>query len=350
MAFDANELLAPVSEENPCGEDLFYETEYQMLDRMVAGREESQFAEGEEADWNRVHELATQLLSQGKHIQVVAWLIHAEAELSGWQGLAAGSELLESMLNTYWDGIFPELDAEDDQPALERINVLKYLTDEFGLLRKSLNQLPICNSRRLGQFTWRDILLARGELSQPEDDDSTPPQPDVVAAAVRDTDTEDSEATEQALRSSAAAAGRIDAFLTEKLGTDNTAGMDDLAAHLLKIADSLASMMVGEAPVDEAGGENPADGAAANPGGGNAAAQAKPPGEISGRADVLRAFDKVCAWYEKHEPSSPVPLLVKRARKMVGMTFREIVGEVASDAESQTRNIFGSEQMEPEET
>jgi type VI secretion system protein ImpA len=44
---------------------------------------------------------------------------------------------------------------------------------------------------------------------------------------------------------------------------------------------------------------------------------------------VFKALDKICDYYEKHEPSSPIPLLLRRAQKLSSMTFLEIIRELA---------------------
>src|SRR4029077_15276883 len=51
---------------------------------------------------------------------------------------------------------------------------------------------------------------------------------------------------------------------------------------------------------------------AAQGGGGDAAAGAGGAflrGDLRSREDVVRALDAICAYYSRHEPSSPVPLL-----------------------------------------
>jgi type VI secretion system protein ImpA len=64
-------------------------------------------------------------------------------------------------------------------------------------------------------------------------------------------------------------------------------------------------------------------------------------GEISSRDDVLKMLDKICAYYARHEPSSPLPLLLKRCRRLVPMSFKEIVGDLAPDALAKVELITG---------
>ena len=60
------------------------------------------------------------------------------------------------------------------------------------------------------------------------------------------------------------------------------------------------------------------------------------------REDVIRALDKACRYYESHEPSSPVPLLLKRAKRLVAKDFMEILRDLAPEGVSQAEKISGS--------
>jgi type VI secretion system protein ImpA len=66
-------------------------------------------------------------------------------------------------------------------------------------------------------------------------------------------------------------------------------------------------------------------------------------GAISSREDVLRVLDRVCAYFAQHEPSSPVPLLLKRAKRLVSKDFLEILRDLAPDGVAQAEAIRGPE-------
>ena len=42
-------------------------------------------------------------------------------------------------------------------------------------------------------------------------------------------------------------------------------------------------------------------------------------GDIRSREDVIKVLNKICDFYAKAEPSSPVPLVLKRAARLVDM-------------------------------
>jgi len=53
------------------------------------------------------------------------------------------------------------------------------------------------------------------------------------------------------------------------------------------------------------------------------------PGEISSQSDVAHSLKKIIQYYEKHEPSSPLPMILERALRLVGADFMTIINDVA---------------------
>jgi type VI secretion system protein ImpA len=64
---------------------------------------------------------------------------------------------------------------------------------------------------------------------------------------------------------------------------------------------------------------------------------------VNSRQDVIRLLDKICAYYQRHEPSSPVPLLLNRARRLVDKNFMEILEDLAPEGLGQARQVGGIE-------
>ena len=59
--------------------------------------------------------------------------------------------------------------------------------------------------------------------------------------------------------------------------------------------------------------------------GGNGAEPARVPGDIRSRDDAIRVLDQICEYFRKNEPSSPVPLLLQRAKRLLSKDFMEIL-------------------------
>ena len=63
-------LLKPLSEENPCGENLRWDRRYLEVERLAEGKEETQFSAAEEPDWREVRDGCAELFARGKHLRV----------------------------------------------------------------------------------------------------------------------------------------------------------------------------------------------------------------------------------------------------------------------------------------
>jgi type VI secretion system protein ImpA len=55
-------------------------------------------------------------------------------------------------------------------------------------------------------------------------------------------------------------------------------------------------------------------------------------------------MDKISSFFERSEPSSPVPLLMQRAKRLVSMSFMDILADIAPDGVKQAKNIGGIDQ------
>ena len=55
-------------------------------------------------------------------------------------------------------------------------------------------------------------------------------------------------------------------------------------------------------------------------------------GAIRSRQDATRALDAVAAFFRTNEPSSPIPLLIERAKRLVAKNFLEVLAELAPEA------------------
>jgi type VI secretion system protein ImpA len=55
------------------------------------------------------------------------------------------------------------------------------------------------------------------------------------------------------------------------------------------------------------------------------------PGTIASRDDAVRALQRVCEWIERHEPSNPAPLLIRRAQRLMSKSFLEIMRDLNPD-------------------
>ena len=87
---DVDQLLEPVSEESPCGEDLEYDLEFGELERAAQPVADQQIGdtvvEGQEPDWRTVRDLASGLFQRTKDLRVAVLLARAVVHLDGLAG------------------------------------------------------------------------------------------------------------------------------------------------------------------------------------------------------------------------------------------------------------------------
>ncbi len=53
------------------------------------------------------------------------------------------------------------------------------------------------------------------------------------------------------------------------------------------------------------------------------------PGSIETAQDARTALDTVIAYFRRYEPSSPVPIILERAKRLVGADFMTIMKDLA---------------------
>jgi type VI secretion system protein ImpA len=124
MPIQIDDLLKPISADEPAGSDLRYAPVTDQI--KEARRSDDDVSQGvwkrdvKEADYRQVIKLATQALTkQGKDLQVAAWLTEALVAQERVAGLRQGLELMYRLLTEYWDTVYPQIeDGELDMRAV----------------------------------------------------------------------------------------------------------------------------------------------------------------------------------------------------------------------------------------
>ena len=75
---------------------------------------------------------------------------------------------------------------------------------------------------------------------------------------------------------------------------------------------------------------------------GAVAGEARPiSGDIRSRQDALLMIDKIVAYFERNEPTNPAPLLLKRAKRLINMSFVDIIKDMVPESMQQIETIAG---------
>lgn len=355
---DVEALLQDVSPESPCGEDLSYDPDYSTIERAMAGSPERQVGdellEAEEPEWRDVRDKCLNIFNRTKDLRIAVDLTLSLMQTEGMPGLRDGLALVAGLIEKHWDSFHPQLDPDDDNDPVERMNIIASLAPEGGFqdpLRfpQRLLDVAICSSPQMGRFSIRDVMLAKGELSPTKDTEL--PDPAQIDAAFATADPEQMSSDASAIVAVDALIEKIESSLSERvdvISVPSLSKLGDPVKRILNILREKIPLAFGdEAPADptgEAGAEGGSvESSAASAGSAPAASLS---GEITTRDDVIRALDKVTSYYSRYEPSSPVPLLVQRARRLVKKSFLEVIKDLTPDAMKQIKLIGGGEDSE----
>ena len=338
MAFiDVDALLVPVGEGNPAGENLEY-AEVAELERQSAGTpgkldpQSREMVGGEEPEWRKVRDLATSIFAQSKDLRVGVILTRALLALNGLPGLGEGMQLLGRMCEEYWDAAHPMLDATENNDPLERLNALANLDDAEGMI-KTLRAARIVESREAGFYTVRDLDIAVGRVAAEEGKQA--PTKALMEISWRTGDPPANAArragVEAALQS---ANGLIKLFRDKSNDAPSIDLLRDYLKRLKEFYDGVANDAKPDVPSDgEPGSDGPV---VASSGGG-----AKTAGALGSRTDAIRMLEQVALFVRKTEPSSPAPMFIDRAVKLLQADFAAIVRELMPDSKERLEMLGG---------
>jgi len=339
---DLSQFLAEISTESPCGEDLEYDPEFGEMERAAQGKPEQQIGDtlipAEDADWPAVKTRAISLFDRTKDLRVAVYLTRSLLHTEGLSGLRDGLSLIQGLLENHWESMHPQLDPDDNNDPTLRINTLTTLNDPETVLH-SIREATLVNSSALGRFSLRDILIASGKLPLPTKSDEEAVELSTINAAFMDASPDDLQNTADAIRQSIECVSAIESQLMDKVGSKQMADFSTLP-ELLKEAQHIMTEHLPEQAV----GEAEASSEVVNEAPGTHASTQSLPNAINSQEDVIRVLDMACEYFKRHEPSSPVPLLLQRAKRLVAKDFMEILRDLTPAGVTQAEEISGNSQ------
>lgn len=320
------DLLKPVSEDLPCGPDLEYDPAFLALQTEAQGKPEQQFGDtviaAVEPDWRQVQTQSLALLARSKDLRPALLLLRSSTRLQGLPGFLVGAQLLNQLLDTFWPTLYPQLDADDDDDPTMRLNALAPLVDESSLLR-DLYDATIGVAPGLGPVRVRDVLTARNALAPVSGSDTMPQA--AVEGGLQEIVRSGGESID-AIRAMPALIVQLGTLINDRVGRADAIDLSRLrtiAQHLHQ------ALMVagGNGDPAVAGDESEASPAAAG-----AAPASVASGEIRSRQDAIQTLNRVIHYLEQAEPGNPAPLLIERAKKLIGVSFLDIMANLAPNA------------------
>jgi len=354
--------LPAISEDAPAGENLENDSAFGALERAARGKPEQQAGSviipAEDPDWKDVDAQATALLEQTHDLRILQILAVARLNLRGLPGFADVLAAIREQLQNHWTQVHPQLDPEDDNDPTLRANALFSLADSGRVLRV-LRDLPLVVSGRAGKISWRDIGISIGAIEPPDDRDKLTES--TIRGAFTDADTDRLTELRDALTSAIADTAAIPAAFDEQAGYGTGPDLSELTKLLREMLRYIerfapaAEVPAEDEPQEDAAGEGSDTDAGADEdedAGGESDEVSPRPGKRRGataaslgavttRADAVRLLDLAIAYYERYEPSSPLPLLIGRARRMADKNFLDILRDMAPEGVDSAQRLFG---------
>ena len=344
---DVDALALPLGDDAPAGPNLEYDGDFLALDTASRGKPEQQFGDtivpAEEPDWKEVRRMSLALLDRTRDLRVAGLLTRALCHTDGVAGFAQGAELLARLTCEQWDHVHPQLDPDDGNDPFMRMSALSMLADGEGKQRgegilRDLRGAELVSARGMGSCRMRDAELAL-ELLEGTQETATLSRRQIegmFAEAAR-------AGAPDHVGPALASLERLLAFLRETVGSVDTPDATMLLTRLKAIS-RLRAQAVGGGESDDGASDGPIESAGGGAGDG-APRAAGISGEIRSRDDVLRMLSKVSEYLERHEPTNPAPLLIRRAQRLMTMSFVDIMKEMAPEGMDSITKIAGADQV-----
>jgi type VI secretion system protein ImpA len=320
-------LAEPVAADDPCGAGLDGSPLLVQLDaQRVFGLLTAPAAE---PDWRTIQSRAISALRTTRDFRALAHLVAAQLHTGTLLDVLPLFGLINTWLARYWDEVHPRLD--DD--ALERRNVLNCFADRVAIV-DVLRRLPLLSHAQLGAFSLRDIDIAMGLQPNPDPDREPRSAQEVEAALAASERTSVIQLRNAASEAHEALLGAQE-IMRARAGEASIPQFDALVAQLGRIQKVL-NVRTDDVDADGDRSTSPTDDTTAPLAPGAT-------GSIRSRYDAVRALEAVAEYFRRHEPSSPVALLVERAKRVVSMDFLAVLAELAPDALEQARRATGAQ-------
>ncbi|HOK71676.1 MAG TPA: type VI secretion system protein TssA [Bacillota bacterium] len=344
--------LQPVSEDLPCGPNLEDDLDFLSLEESSREKRSEEFRKDDgdtiqtpksKIDWFVVHSLAEGLLTRSKDLRVAIYLMRAALHIRGFTGIVDGLALIKALLERFWDDVHPQLEADSDNDPTMRINALVPLASNDALIG-DLRSSYLLNSRSEGQLTVREIEVAQGLLAEGTSGTrlSESQLHGLLSAAIA----ENPDLPQQASEAQTSLKNILQ-IVDEHIGSSYTPDLKPLQYILNAIIRAIREVRPAVAEKEALASLALASGGSplSTPSAGGLHASGLH--EIRSRQDVLQILDRLCDYLARTEPTNPVQIVLRRAQRMMNMTFLELMQDIAPDGLEQAQIVVG-EKLNPD--
>ena len=172
--FNLDQLLAPVSADQPCGDDLVYSSEFDAIEAARLA-DDPTLDQGEwktalkTADWPFVAASCASLIrARSKDLKLAVWLTEASAKTGALRGMGDALLLVAALCERYWDGLYPLPDEGSFEQRVGYLGLLEarvcQLTREVKLTEgraTAFSLAEVAAARLRGPAAIRDVESAK---------------------------------------------------------------------------------------------------------------------------------------------------------------------------------------------
>ena len=333
-----NDLLTPISEVSPTGEDMSFSPEHDEINK-ARQFDDPTLDQGEwvtdikEADWEFVYEKCISLLcSKTKDLRISAWLVEAATKNKQFDGMAAGLELMAQLCEKYWDVMHPLIEDNDTE---QRVGNFAWLLTRSVQLVK---EVPLTEGKD-SAYSWADFEAARARANfavrTGETATSSASQPDisVLEAARRKSSKTFFEVLIQGVKRCQAASTELETNLDVQLGNEGPS--------FSQLKETLSTLLATLVRYGADVGLKSTDGVAAsaedkdsNVTGADGVPAAGFSGPIKTRDHAIEQLRQVAEFFRRTEPHSPVAYLADKAANWGDLPLHAWLKTVVKDPNS----------------
>ncbi|MGE0119183.1 MAG: type VI secretion system protein TssA [Dongiaceae bacterium] len=365
LEFDV--LLAPIPGDNPAGADLRLDPNpasdyYKLKDARFAARaKEREVDAGAEVgnlpEWRTILDLAPKVLAeQSKDLEVAAWLVEALLRRHNFAGLRDGFRLVRSLVETYWDGLYP---LPDEDGVAAKVAPLTALNGEGGdgTLIQPIRKVWLTDGHEPGPFAaWhyeqaQKLATITDESARAWHTEAGTATNDQIEASRRATKPQFFLDLVDDLRQCQEEFSALTAAVDKAAGRDSppTSTIRNTLESTMTIAttlgrDALAAAQTAAAA--EAAGEAAGDGAAAGASGTSPGGAGVALGSIRSREEAFKALLQVGDYFRRNEPQSLVPYVLEELVRRGRMPLPDLLSELIQDT-TQLKTFYTIAGMRP---
>jgi type VI secretion system protein ImpA len=353
---DLTELLQPISDDQPTGEDLRLDasplSSYQTIKtaRYAARDAEKNnlYNEGGggEADeyWRKILTLAPKILrEESKDLEVATWLTEAMVRRYGFQGLRDALQLIEGLLSQFWEHLYPMPDEDGIETRVAPLAGLNGTSNE-GVLIAPIRRVPLTEGYTPGPFAYYQYQQAV-DVERTTNDDAREAKAEKLGFTLANIEQAVAESSESFfvdllddVTTAVNACRAIETLLDNLCGSADAPStraiivtLEECRSAVNHIAKHKLPIVVDTASQEEASASD-SSGSTAKAGTSNSANVVA--NALVSRDAAFKQLLEIAQFFRKTEPHSPVSYALEKAVKWGNMSLEDLIVELIPDSSS----------------